>query len=267
MAWPSIGAAMKSLKTSRQHWVCKQATRCCGINSVLVRWKQKESPACPRCGEFETTTHIFRCQHPEVKLLWAHSLQLLDTWLTDNHTDPKLQLSLITNLHQWYQGIPFPNDRTTWEKTQDSAGWDFLLEGCFVSTWADSQQQYFTIMGRKSSGKRWLTSLIKKLLDIAWDLWEHRNGIEHINDRASLEIKLNEKIEEEIRQGFQNLPQHKYGDLYSSRELEHVLIASTEYKRCWLQHIEKARQREVLHQGPQQTQMRRLMRNFLGLST
>ena len=30
---------------------------------------------------------------------------------------------------------------------------------------------------KKNSGKRWISQLILKLLGVAWDQWEHRNGI------------------------------------------------------------------------------------------
>ncbi|MFN9979508.1 MAG: hypothetical protein ACK53Y_06325, partial [bacterium] len=45
-------------------------------------------------------------------------------------------------------------------------------------------------IGSRRTGKRWVIELIKKLWHIAWDLWEHRNGILHKQNNISLEAKM-----------------------------------------------------------------------------
>jgi hypothetical protein len=47
----------------------------------------------------------------------------------------------------------------------------------------------------RQSGKRWLIELIKKLLGVAWDLWEHRNGNMHSTEVA----ELNENLRQEVQ--------------------------------------------------------------------
>jgi hypothetical protein len=37
------------------------------------------------------------------------------------------------------------------------------------------KKPHFLWLGRRNTGKRWATALVVKLLEIAWDLWDHRN--------------------------------------------------------------------------------------------
>ena len=43
--------------------------------------------------------------------------------------------------------------------------------------WAAVQQAWFVLLGKRNTGLRWASHLITKLLNVAWDQWEHRNGI------------------------------------------------------------------------------------------
>jgi hypothetical protein len=191
---------------------------------------------------------------------------MLDLWLQEIETDPVLRHTLIYNLRHWHTNTIPSLNRSELESEQDKVGWDFVLEGTFVSTWSTYQQCHLQLLGKKSSGRRWLTLLIKKLLDIAWDLWEHRNSIEHHNDTELLDRKLTAAVETEILRGFAELPLYRYGTLFTSHELQKVRLATTEYKRCWVNHIAQAREQVArAHTDPVQTQMRQLMRTFLGL--
>lgn len=59
VAWEAIAGAMKLTKPGRRQWITKHATGFCGVNSTLVVWKDKEDPACVRCGQEETTVHVW----------------------------------------------------------------------------------------------------------------------------------------------------------------------------------------------------------------
>jgi hypothetical protein len=43
--------------------------------------------------------------------------------------------------------------------------------------WAGVQEAHFIWLSCRNTGKRWATSLIVKLWEVAWDLWDHRNQI------------------------------------------------------------------------------------------
>ena len=39
------------------------------------------------------------------------------------------------------------------------------------------QDEYYIWLDRRNTGRRWAELLIVKLIDIAWDMWEHRNHV------------------------------------------------------------------------------------------
>jgi hypothetical protein len=63
--------------------------------------------------------------------------------------------------------------------TQDAIGWENFFEGCIAQDWKAVQNAYFCWCHSQKTGCRWTASLIQKLWDISWDLWEHRIGIVH----------------------------------------------------------------------------------------
>jgi hypothetical protein len=65
--------------------------------------------------------------------------------------------------------------------------------------WSDSQQGYIDSMRRKNSGRRWTTSVIQKALDIAWDMWEQRYGINNNTMHSRLAANT-EEIRAQLRE-------------------------------------------------------------------
>jgi hypothetical protein len=56
--------------------------------------------------------------------------------------------------------------------------------------------KHYINIGERKTGKRWISSLIKKLWEIAWDLWEHRNGVLHDKINGYANQSLTEKTKE-----------------------------------------------------------------------
>ena len=53
--------------------------------------------------------------------------------------------------------------------------------GLLSHHWKDIYHLYLKYLGAKISGLRWISSLIEKLWDMAWDAWNNFNHILHIN--------------------------------------------------------------------------------------
>jgi hypothetical protein len=60
---------------------------------------------------------------------------------------------------------------------QNEIGWQSLLVGWPSLGWSEVQQRYYEWLGSRRSGLRWLTALIQKVWDIAWDVWDNRNRV------------------------------------------------------------------------------------------
>jgi hypothetical protein len=62
---------------------------------------------------------------------------------------------------------------------QLKVGWRRFFEGWLSRGWTIAQQAYYHTIRSRRNGKRRTIELIKKLWAIAWDLWEHCNGVLH----------------------------------------------------------------------------------------
>ena len=175
----------------------------------MVKCKEWTDPACPRCGKEESQTHILKCQDKRAVSLWEESLQELQAWLDDYPTAPELSLLLISNLRSWLTDQPHPKapqGLAQLSEAQMNASWEALVEGRPVLGWAQYQQNFLTQLGSKCSGKRWLVAVLKKLLDIAWDLWDQRNGIPHKQKGSATHSILRDEIRAQFDLGIYNLP-------------------------------------------------------------
>jgi hypothetical protein len=211
----------------------------CGVGKFLKRWKQSSSSACPRClAPVEDINHVWKCQHPDVKALWKTTLIKLSSWLEDQYTDPALKDGLLLYLDSWRSNLPLPPtplEFTDLFQSQTAIGWN-LLEGWLSSSWADTQQAYLSSIRSRRSGRRWLISLIKKLWDVSWDLWDHRNGIMHRNAQQLQSADLIQ-LDCSVTHAYQDLIQ-----CTSSRAKRHlmflplrnILAKDVRYKTVWL---------------------------------
>jgi predicted RNA-binding Zn-ribbon protein involved in translation (DUF1610 family) len=101
--WISLEKVMLRQKITRQHWISKHASNTCGTNDTLVKWKQKQSVACPRCGEIENAIHVWKCRHAGADTIWDQFIKSLGTWL-HNTTSTSLTQLLVNSLQEWRAG-------------------------------------------------------------------------------------------------------------------------------------------------------------------
>ena len=64
---------------------------------------------------------------------------------------------------------PPPLDEARAFKNQTNIGWPQALMGLKAGFWAEIQNMHLQLLGAKTTDKRWISSLIKKLWDTAWD--------------------------------------------------------------------------------------------------
>jgi hypothetical protein len=138
---------------------------------------------CPRCPKVEDAPHVWTCQAPAATHLWQASINGLQTWFREQKTAPGVATAICWQLRTWHSANPpepqmsdYPGLREVLE-LQDLLGWQPLLEGRPACGWAELQHCYLLWLGRRRSGRRWLTALIKKLWEITWAQWDHRNSI------------------------------------------------------------------------------------------
>ena len=252
--WESLEKAMHSMSQSYRREATKHASGFFGTGKNMVRWKKRKTDNCPRCkAPKEDKTHIIKCPDPEATKLFDEKMTELNEWLDNQETEIGIQTIIIDRLKNWRNNTQCdnedldPNDPLTPAVLeQDEIGWESAFTGLWAKGWAEAQLRHFESIWKPTHRQRWLAALIKKLFQISWDMWEHRNGIMFNTDKSILLDAEKQEVREQIAAGFNHFP----------RALSELIKipAATIFKmkplarRAWLRHIKAAR--TVAENGP-----------------
>lgn len=264
---------MKTASVSRQQWVTKHVSGFCGTGKMMHRWKKRESAKCPRCDQDEDAEHVWICQGSGANEVWDQSISNLREWLKEQKTNPILTEALCTGLSAWRYTRPSDRDRMSAPiqglmEDQDRIGWKALLEGTPMRGWREQQQAFLTSKGSRRTGLRWVIALIQKLWDVAWDQWQHRNGILHDKDSEVLQAVTNRQIKEQIELGSTTLTQE--GKALFRTSIRKIWTFPDAMKKGWLVRIEASRKRFQARKEAQEatySRERGTMAEWLGRAT
>ena len=161
------------------------------------------------------------------------------------NTHPGITQMIIANLRAWRLGTTaepitshqvFGLQEAT--RNQNSIGWQALLEGCPALGWKEAQQAYYEWLPSKRTGLRWLSALVRKLWQIAWDMWEHRNGILHDKEKGQAAQEREARIRAEFEEGFDDLDVDT--QLLAKPGLRRILRYKAGPQKSWIARIEAA---------------------------
>jgi hypothetical protein len=102
------------------------------------------------------------------------------------HLQPPLSLAKRTSYFGFNRCV-YTNSKRHWMGSG--------FRGCLEVGWRQAQEKYYYSLGQARSGLRWTTVLILKLWQVAWNIWEHQNQIEHDNAAAQKQIDTDKDIE------------------------------------------------------------------------
>ena len=165
------------------------------------------------------------------------------------YTAPAVINVITRRLLEWKRGILLSTITTTHPyltdalHQQDQLGWDSFLEGGISKYWQQAQEYYLEFTKSPRTSKRWTTSLIQKLFNVAWDQWDHRNAILHNTENKfdqAESIKVDAAIREEFRIGKNALPRADHG-LFRAGATR-ILARTLTNKQRWLYFVATARQ-------------------------
>jgi hypothetical protein len=202
--------------------------------------------------------------------MWETSINKLQEWMTSVDTDPNIQAAVLEHLRGWRSSNRvIPSQQALYLQQviqqQNMLGWQLFFEGWLLQDWAGIQQLYYNMIKSRRTGKRWAVSIINKMWNIAWDLWEHRNGVLH--DQPNATMTANEHIvNQRIRLTYGNhrqisLPKEDRHLL--SLSLKQLLSKSLTYKSEWIRQWDHANARVRRRVRSQTQQMRRSLYNWL----
>ena len=190
----------------------------------------------------KTDNHVIRCPDERVKEQWQNYLAILEMQLEKLHTPSILINTIIQQLLRWRD----PTHQIKGEKHisivvhQSVIGWHNFLFRRLSPEWLRAHQ-YLQPSETGHKNKRWVSQLIRKLFDVAWDLWDHRNGILH-SPLHPWRIEEYHRTDAEIREQFaKGTNDLKTTDHYRLESLDQVLQYDHHTKIQWLGSIKAAR--------------------------
>jgi hypothetical protein len=205
---------------------------------------------------------VWLCPAAEAKLIPAAEAKLIPNegisdiarWMEEVHpTDPGIRTAIETHLFKWSDNLPMlpiQTDSVGLQNAiqhQDAIGWNNFFEGCITKDWEQAQDDYYKWCRSRKSARRWTTTLIQKLWNVPWDLWEHRNGIVHAAENAEIlngMAEIDNEIRSKFQQGSHGLQQRNHG-LFTG-PVNGILAASIVFRQGWLQRVQTARARALL---------------------
>jgi hypothetical protein len=157
-------------------------------------YDERHPPSCPRClSHSESTDHLLQCPVP-ARIEWSVStLRQLTTVSTSrpDHHDIILDI-FVSGLEQWMSGaslspVSYPPEFHDLIQSQASIGWSQLFRGRFSILWAIHIDEFLSsgpTSHPSSSGHLWAKSMLLKLWDQFFVLWEERNAVVHGADSS-----------------------------------------------------------------------------------
>jgi len=211
--------AMKEVPLSRHRWVSKTMSGHFVHGKNMVWWHYCTTSECPLClSAVEDKEHIIRCPAPAAVTTWNTTLEALESWLTETGMDPLLTQTLIHNLQAWHSHSSPPSlQASSPSLQQEQIGWHRALDGWLPKKWWDCQDHYWKMARTHQSSKQWTSELIKKLWNIAWDMWDHWNETLYSTEATSQLIcdsKVNDDIHSIYALGTQSLPRDAFAFLW-----------------------------------------------------
>jgi hypothetical protein len=174
---------------------------------------------------------------------------------------------ILQGLNKWRANEPIdPSTHPKWLqsllKKQSECGWRNFFEGLFIREWSVVMTKQLRMIGSTKSPKRWVTALILMLWQIAWDLWEHRNGYLYDKEDSLLIRQLNEAIEYQFALGTTSLEPHTKALFRPG--LGAILRKPMDIKQQWVRRVELAREVESTKDHDFYRTERSVMAQWLG---
>jgi hypothetical protein len=219
------------------------------MGTTLVKLGIQVDADCALYGGHKDSAHILCCPDSRAQTKWAQSISLLRTWFNLRSTLPALRNSICSHLQTWGDGTNINKTTTvSWPgftgalTDQSSIGWQLFMQGCISTAWKEIQHSYFKWLGRRNTGRRWAELLISKLLNISWDMWDHRNSVRHAPNnprQRKARSALDTAVISELCSGRGLLSTNLWH--FSNLSCTGLLKKSNEAKKKWLQIIEAGR--------------------------
>ena len=169
-----------------------------------------------------------------------------------NSTHPSITDAVCSGVVSLLRGTPLPPSPPSARRASHDhtlIGWGPLLFGFATSRWQIIQQQHLSSIRSDRSSRRWTIAWLRQLMQVAWDMWDHRNYILHNTQTPALlreHLALDTLIQTQFLLGTASLlPSDHF--ILLRQPLSHVTSSySLASKRQWLELASLGRERYSL---------------------
>ena len=255
--WDCLGLALKQWPLGKRIWLAKHLSGYSATGRVMFRRKEWNHSNCPRCqAHNEDALHVIACPAASASAEWQSSLSNFELLLDKYHTSPDIRRCIVSGLSAWRQEAPVPSLpahyssslHRAWQE-QTHIGWHHLLNGRMSGEWLNAQQEWWNLqtLEREPSAPKWGSRVIEALLEIQWNMWEHRNHCWHDPDHPR-HADLKTATDNNIQRLHREFSPDKY--LSSDRHLfqrscSAMIKRPLEDKQLWLESVRAACRRKI----------------------
>lgn len=267
--WKATGRAMRALPHSRRIHQSKVTTKFFANRYRMKLRGHSDEDTCPTClaqepptTVTETAAHFLEC--PSTLEIWNTGISAMDEIMEKELTRPGIREAITNSLRAWRNKENLPStqeaDILPVLTLQHLLGWKSAFEGRFAIGWAALQDDYYKSLPQVThkNGERWLKTIIAKLFDIAWDQWEHRNGMLHKHEEGIKARETRAKVLIEFEAGGM---QNRHIRRLLAPGADRISRRPVHQMEEWLYHISLARSTQDYEEENityQQTMMRNL---------
>jgi hypothetical protein len=202
--WKSVHDTLHAIPKMFQIWAAKQVLDIAGTMKFLS-YQDKRSPLCPSCKRcVEDCGHILICPESGRTEAFTESVEYLDHWMRDNHT----HRGLARLLREYILGrgkkscLEYAGGMSEvlqkFARSQDVIGWRRFMEGMVSKRLLDIQRDYLGCIGSRRCATKWISGLIKQLLQVTHSQWLYRNVVVHDRTTGTLIAEHKEELLKEI---------------------------------------------------------------------
>jgi hypothetical protein len=153
----------------------------------------------------------------------------------------------LEGLRAWHDDRPIqliPSDWPGVTQTlhdQKILGWNLFFDGFVTDSWVATQQSYLEFLNKKTTGKRWTSRLIKRMWEIAWDMWRHHMQIMDTVDSLSLLAQMI-ALDEQVQACFTRHQENPIRAMHRwfSQPATSVASETLDFKEQWLEMVDAA---------------------------
>ena len=214
----------------------------------MKRYKYWTKASCPReCGRNEDQWHTISCRKADTE--WEELIEIFAQWSASTQGPPSLPYVFEEGLCAWrerrspdFSSPMIPADVCRAADDQTRIGWKHALHGRVSNKWTGCCNKHFISKGSRKSGRRHMEAIIRKLWDVAWDMWDHRNHV-YLSTPQSQWSDALVNLDRVIYQQYETA-EAELSDRYAhmfDRSPEGIVDSPLDYKQAWLGNVATAR--------------------------